>query len=143
MAFTVRGKMAIHGAATAEHDMLRVASAALRALSIINLTRYVITDIQQLASGKGGFGDIISLTTNSIILMYQLQQLMIKNLALAGTLKIAIGLMGGPIGVAAGAGLIIGGAVAGYGMYQYGQGVGRVQGGWDQRRAAARAIGIQ
>ena len=135
--------MAIHGAATAENDMLRVASAALRALSIINLTRYVITDIQQLASGKGGFGDIISLTTNSIILMYQLQQLMIANIALAGTLKVAVGLAGGPTAVGIVGGLVIGGAIAGYGMYQYNQSRMPIYRDQELRRLASRSIGIQ
>ena len=143
MAFTIRGKMEVYGAGRSENEVARVASTALRALSVMNLLRYTITDIRQLASGEGGIADIISLTTNSIILMYQLQRLMATNIALAGALKVAIGVAGGPTVVGTVGGLIIGGAIAGYGMYQYSQSRMPIYRDQELRRLASRSIGIQ
>lgn len=62
--------------------------------------------------GAVGTKIVVSMATSSILLMYRLQTLMSANIALAGSLKMAIGLLGGPAMIGAGLG-IAGGVLAG------------------------------
>jgi len=133
--------MAMTGASATKSEMMAIAGIALRALSAANLLRYTIQDIRDLASGKGGLGDIISLGTNSILLMYQLSQILKINLVLSSALNASIlagAAMYGPMII--GAGVAIGGIMLGQG---YARGEAAVRNEQSTRRNAARALGLQ
>jgi len=137
MSVTIRARMAMTGASETKSEMMVIAGTALRALSAANLLRYTIKDIRDLASGKGGLADIISLSTNSILLMYQLNMLLKANIALSGILKASLFAYSVPI--ALGATLLLGGAAIVNRQMQ----TDVMTGERNTRRDAARALGIQ
>jgi phage gp36-like protein len=67
----------------------------LNVMSVIQLTRYSAMDLYNLLSGKGGIGEILSITTSTIINLYRMKQLY----------EIIIGLQAVSSGLAAGAGI--------------------------------------
>jgi len=87
---------------------------ALNVVSVLQLTRFAIKDIQDLASGKGGIGDILSLSTSLLLLQFRLNQLLQTNIALSGTLATVSAATGlGPLGLGIAAGVTIGGVIIG------------------------------
>lgn len=120
----------------------------LRFLTLIQLTRFAFRDLQDLASGRGGFGDMISLAVSMTLLMFQLRETLKTNVALATTLRLLALQVGGtalaaaathPIALFAGALGVIAGAV-----YLYQEPSLRAQ-MMEQRLhlQAARAVGVQ
>ena len=71
----------------------------------IQLARYALSDLQQLASGKGGLGDVLSLATTSIILISKLNNLLQLQIVLKQASLILSAASGN---VGAMAGLVIG-----------------------------------
>jgi hypothetical protein len=71
----------------------------------IQLIRYAVNDIQQLASGKGGLGDVLSLATTSIILITKINQLLQLQITLKTVSKLLSAATGDP---AAMVGLVVG-----------------------------------
>jgi len=85
-------------------------------LSTMQLLRFSIRDVQQLATGRGGLGDILSLGTSAILLMYRLRTLMGAE-AMASIMGSLAGIKAGLIGALGPLGLgVIGGVALGGGM---------------------------
>ena len=96
-----------------EKQLRNTFGTAINAVSSLQLLRFAMVDISQIASGKGGIGDILSLTTTSIILIYRVNQLLRAQIVLQTALNAAraVGLALGGISpvtlAAAGAGALI------------------------------------
>jgi hypothetical protein len=79
----------------------------LQALSTIQLMRFAAKDIVDLASGEGGFPDILSLATSSILIVDRLNSMLqtelLLNTVLTAQSLIATGTMAlGPVGITVG-----------------------------------------
>lgn len=104
-----------------ERQLQNVFGTAINAVSTLQLLRYGMNDIKQIAEGKGGIGDILSLTTTSIITLFRVNQLLQSQIVLQTALNAAraIGLALGGIAPAT---LAIGAIGIGYlGVQAYGQ----------------------
>jgi hypothetical protein len=112
-----------------QKELSNVLGTSLSLVTTLQLARFGITDIIQLASGKGGIQDVLSLATTSIIMIYRVNMLLQNQIALQHALNAAkaIGMMlgltyGGPM-----LGLLAAGAVVGgYQLYA----------GWQQAQRA-------
>lgn len=72
------------------HETLRT---GLRAVSVLQLTRFALRDIQDLASGKGGLPDMLSLATSLLILANHINMALKSQIALQ-TISNALALVG-------------------------------------------------
>lgn len=61
------------------HDNLRV---GIRAVSTIQLLRFAMKDVQDLASGKGGMVDVLSLATSTMLIINTVNDLLRQEIAL-------------------------------------------------------------
>lgn len=102
------------------NDNLRL---GLDVLSTVQLLRFSMRDIQELATGKGGLEDVLSLGTSAILLMYRLNTLT-QGLAAAKVASMVTGIAGalGPVGLGITGGMALGGGILmglrGLSMYQ-------------------------
>ena len=99
----------------ATSDLKRQLRMGLDVISVLQLARFTMEDLSDLVTGKGGLGDILSLATSSILLLYRLQTLLEMNIALGATLQTIISSIPlGPVGLALGVGALVGGLGAYY-----------------------------
>ena len=70
-----------------------LAPSILQAISTINLVRFSILELRRLSEGKGGIGEVLSITINMILLLHRLSRMMEETMALQQA-SIAIGIMG-------------------------------------------------
>lgn len=72
-----------------EKQLQAVFGTAINTVSTLQLLRYGMNDLKQIAEGKGGIGDILSLTTTSIITIFRVNQLLQNQIALQLALNAA------------------------------------------------------
>jgi len=116
---------------------------ALTYVSTLQLARFSLKDIQDIASGKGGIGDMLSLTTSLILLHYNLNRILQTNIALTGTLQAMSAAVGGPGALGLIAGTLIGSAAIGGLALAREQQMAPIRAERAMRQQAASAIGIQ
>jgi len=89
-------------------NMLVTLRTSLDLVSVVQMTRFAMKDLQDLASGRGGIQDVLSITTTLILLTYRLIQLQ-RQAIMQGGILATVGLTGPQAAaLAVGAGIIAG-----------------------------------
>ena len=86
---------------------------AIDLLSTVQLTRFAMKDIVDIASGEGGIDDILSLLVTIVLLNIRVQQQLQRNIALQNTLNATAALNPLTTTQTIIAGAIVGGAIIG------------------------------
>lgn len=114
----------------------------LNAVSVAQLLRFSIKDVQDLAEGKDFFGNLLSLMTSLILLQFRLGQLMDANIAKATVLAAATATGLSPMGLAAiGLTVVGGGIVVGLGLQQQ-QRMAEIEADRALREQMAQTLGL-
>lgn len=90
---------------------------ALDVLSVVQMLRFAYKDFEELATGKFGFDDALSLATTLILLQYRLNVILQRNIAATATLNAMSLVTPGGISLKAAAAIVGGAAVVGGGLW--------------------------
>jgi len=72
-----------------EKQMQNAFSSTINLVSTLQLLRYGMNDIKQIAEGKGGIGDILSLTTTATITIFRINEMLRDQTKLQIALNVA------------------------------------------------------